>query len=358
MEQEHVKKGSPPILIVDDISMNVEILDNILSHEGYETMCAVSVQEAIDLMKKHMPSLVLSDLSMPDVDGLEFCRMLKSNPRTRDIPFVFISVLNTSEEKEQAFLAGAVDFIPKPFDAVEVIMRVNNHLKAYQLQHEMADHNRMMHKFIEHQKEQIEQEQKTVLLALAVLMQKRNAHMGGHLQNVGYNCGLLAQGLQFFTEYENEVSDEFVETIKVAAKMHSIGKFVVPQEGGFEEKDTGEQDLEYLKRCTQEGAGVLEEIGEGQERGRFLSMAVKIAGCYRANWDGTGYPALKGKEIPLEARIVALANDFDNLGVSRPDRDAYSEEESVRLINEKSGVFYDPDIVNVFNKIWRKLKRG
>lgn len=355
---EQLKKENFPILIVDDISMNVEILDNILTHEGYETMCALSVHEAINLLKQNRPALVLSDLSMPEVDGLEFCRMLKSNPRTRDIPFVFISVLNTSEEKEQAFLAGAVDFIPKPFDAVEVIMRVNNHLRAYQMQQEMADHNRMMHKLIEHQKEQIEQEQKNVLQALAVLMQKRNTHMGGHLQNIGYNCGLLAQGLQFFPEYENQVSDEFVETIRVAAKMHSIGKFVVPRESFFDGKDDEGQGLEYLKKCTQEGVGVLEGIGEGQEKGRFLSMAVKVAGCYRANWDGSGYPALKGREIPLEARIVALANDFDNLGVGGPDRKVCSEEESVRVINERSGVFYDPDIVKVFNKIWHKLKRG
>lgn len=354
MEQESVKNGRFKILIVDDIRMNVEILDNILTHEGYTTMCAVSVQEAIDLIKTQKPALVLSDLSMPEVDGLEFCRMLKGNPRTRNIPFVFISVMNTSEEKEQAFLAGAVDFIPKPFDAVEVIMRVNNHLKTYQLQQEMADHNRMMHRLIDQQKEQIEQEQKNVLLALATLMQKRNAHMGEHLENVGYNCGLLAQGLQFLPKYENEITDEFIETIRVAAKIHSIGKFIVPQQ----EASDGEHRLDYLKMCAEEGAGFLEEIGAGQEKGRFLSMAIRIAGYYNANWDGTGYPAVKGMDIPLEARIVALANDFDNLGVDREGRASCSIEESVRIVSEKSGTLYEPDIVNIFDKIWRRLRRG
>lgn len=353
MEETKMKKDQFSILIVDDISMNVEILDNILAHEGYETMCALSVQEAIDLIKKKLPALVLSDLSMPEVDGLEFCRMLKNNPRTRAIPFVFISVMNSSEEKEQAFLAGAVDFIPKPFDAVEVIMRVRNHLKTHQLQQEMAHHNRMMHRLIDQQKGQIEQEQKNVLLALATLMQKRNSHMGGHLENVGYNCGLLAQGLQFLPKYENEVTDEFIETIRVAAKIHSIGKFVLSGD-----EYTGESSPDYLKRCAEEGAEFLEEIGAEQEKGIFLSMAIRIAGNYRANWDGSGYPPLRGREIPLEARIVALANDYDNLGVRRDGREAYGPEESVRLINEKSGSLYEPDIVEVFNKIWRKLKRG
>lgn len=352
MAQENVKKGRFKILIVDDIRMNVDILDNILTHEGYTTMCAVSVQEALDLVKTQKPTLVLSDLSMPEVDGLEFCRMLKANPRTRDIPFVFISVMNTSEEKEQAFLAGAVDFIPKPFDAVEVSMRVNNHLKTYQLQQEMADHNRMMHRMLEQQKEQIVQEQKNVLLALATLMQKRNAHMGGHLENVGYNCGLLAQGLQFLPQYENEITDEFIETIRVAAKIHSIGRFIAPQE-----EAAGGDPSEYLKKCAEEGASVLEEIGAGQETGRFLTMAIRIAKYYGANWDGTGYPAIAGREIPLEARIVALVNGFDNLGVETDGRAACSIEESVRLIGEKSGTLYEPDIVNIFNKIWRKLRR-
>lgn len=354
MEQESEKNGRFKILIVDDIPMNVEILDNILTHEGYTTMCAVSVQEAIDLIKAQKPALILSDLSMPEVDGLEFCRMLKGNPRTRNIPFVFISVMDTSEEKEQAFRAGAVDFIPKPFDAVEVLMRVNNHLKTYQLQQEMADHNRMMHKLIDQQKEQIEQEQKNVLLALATLMKKKNAYMGGHLDNVGYNCGLLAQGLQFLPKYENEITDEFIETIRVAAKIHSIGKFIALRQDTLD----GEQRMEYLQKCARESAGVLEEIGEGQEKGRFLSMAMRITGYYGAKWDGSGYPAAQGMEIPLEARIVALANDFDNMGVARDGREACSIEESIRIINEKSGTYYEPDIVDIFNKIWRRLRRG
>ena len=147
------------------------------------------------------------------------------------------------------------------------------------------------------------------------------------------------------------ISDEFIETIKVAARIHSIGKFVVP------DKDGGNR-LEYLEKCAEEGAGVLEEIGAGQERGRFLSMAIRIAGYYGARWDGSGYPAAAGRDIPLEARIVALANDFDNLGVDGDGREAFSVEESVRIIGEKSGTFYVPEVVGIFDRIWRKLRRG
>ncbi len=127
MGTEHTNKKAPTILIVDDISVNVTILENILTHEGYKTLTALSVQEALAQIKETLPDLILSDLSMPEIDGLEFCRMLKSDQSTRDIPFIFITVLNTSKEKEEAFMAGAGDFIPKPFANVEVLMRVNNH---------------------------------------------------------------------------------------------------------------------------------------------------------------------------------------------------------------------------------------
>lgn len=356
METEYLKKESPKILIVDDISINVEILENILSNEGYEVLGALSVEEAINIMKKTLPSLILSDLSMPEIDGLEFCRMVKGNPKTRDIPFVFISVLDTSEEKEQAFLAGAVDYIPKPFDAVEVVMRVNNHLNSYRLQQEMASYNRMMHKLVEEQKKQIEREQENRLRALAKIMEKRNKRMGNRLENLGHNSKLLAQSLQLLPSYENEISDEFNETIEVASMLYDIGSIVIPDITCVEGKTVKSNDPEYIKRHITEGAEILEEISSGQGNSRFLSMAIKIVKYHHTHWDGTGYPALRERDIPLEARITSLAIEFDALTVKENDENAYSVEESIQIINEKGGKVFDPDIVKVFGKIWRQMK--
>lgn len=354
---EALKKGGPRILIVDDIDMNVEILNNIISQEGYETMCALSVREAFALMAETMPALILSDLSMPEIDGLEFCRMLKENPATRDIPFVFISVLNTSEEKKQAFQAGAVDFIPKPFDAVEVIMRVSNHLNSYRLKQQMSEHNRMMHKLIESQQEQIEREQKNVLLAISKIMQRRNPEEGNHLKNVGYNCGLLAQGLQLLSAYEDEINDEFVETIEAAAKIHDIGGFILSKDCVSDTGSPEERSREYMKRCAETASEVLEDICAGEKPGKFLSMAITIATGHHAHWDGSGYPSWKGREIPLEVRIAALANCFDHMTAGGDGKARYSVEESIAIINEKEGIWFEPDIVKVFNKIWRQMRR-
>lgn len=357
MEEERMKsKDSPKILIVDDIRMNVEILENIISHAGYETLCALSVKEAICLIKSTKPALILSDLSMPEVDGLEFCRMLKSDPGTRDIPFVVISVLDTSEEKEQAFLAGAVDFIPKPFDAVEVIMRVNNHLNSYRMKQEMADYNRKMHKMVENQKKQFEQVQKNILLTLIWMMSRLDTDMERHLENIGHNCRLLAQGLQFIPEYEDQVTDEFIETIEIASQLHAVGSLALPSQVRLGNGGGNEWDSEILKKYMIEGVEILHKIGAGLQDGRFLPMAVRIIECQYANWDGSGYPALKGENIPLEARIAALINDFDVYPAPGRKKESCSVQENIRNINEKSGVCYDPDIVKVFNKISRRLK--
>ncbi len=350
METENSGKNAPTILIVDDISVNVTILENILTHEGYEAMTALSVQEALGLMKQTRPDLILSDLSMPEIDGLEFCRMLKNDQATRDIPFIFITVLNTSKEKEEAFTAGAVDFIPKPFDNVEVLMRVSNHLNSYRLQQEMSDYNRMMHKLVEDQKNQIEKEHTNVLRALSRIVKKLDPEGGKHRSNVGYNCNLLAQGLQFSPAYEDEITDEFVEAIGVAARLHDIGRFLV------QEENSDRESMEYIKKCAEEGSSVIEEFGADQEHRGALEMTRCIARYHHAHWDGSGYPQVQGRQIPLEARIAAVANDFDEMTAPKREGTALTPEEGQKRIKEMSGIYYDPDVVEVFDKLHSRMR--
>lgn len=348
---EHSNKKAPTILIVDDISVNVTILENILNHEGYETMTALSVQEALAQIKKTLPDLILSDLSMPEIDGLEFCRMLKNDQNTREIPFIFITVLNTSKEKEEAFLAGAVDFIPKPFDNVEVLMRVSNHLSIYRLRQEMTDYNRMMHKLVEDQKNLIEKTHVNVLRALNGLLKKKDAEQGTHRSHVGYNSKLLAQGLQFSPRYENVITDEFVEAIGIAARLHDVGKFILD-----ELPPAAGEEPDYIKRCVEAGTGLMEEFGAEQEDGGALGMAQQIVACCHCRFDGTGYPAFAGDQIPLAARIVAVVDDFDEATLQGEGKKALSAEEGMEHIAKNSGVRYDPDVVKVFQKLFGRMR--
>lgn len=354
---ENNKKEIPKILIVDDISINVEILENIIQAEGYEALCALNVQEALDIMNETMPQLILSDFTMPGMSGLEFCKLLKSNPKTKNIPFVFITVANSREEKKAAFLAGAVDFIPKPFEPTEVVMRVNNQLSSYHIRQEMEDYNRLMHKTMSEQKKQIETESNNILLSLTKIVGKRDIRLGNHLERVGHNCHILAQSLQLIPKYENVITDNFIENIGIASRFHDIGNILLPDTILTKESLSEEERAEAVKIHTNEGSKILEEISHEISHSIFLNMAVRIARYHHANWDGTGYPdKIKEEDIPLEARITAVVNDFDNLLWKRYDSSEHSLEESIDIINRGSGHRYDPHIVEVFNKVQKQLQ--
>ena len=230
MEQVKKEKNPPKILIVDDINVNVKILENIIQEMGYEPLCALSVQEALDIMDRTMPQLILSDYAMPGMNGLEFCKLLKSNPVTREIPVVFITVADSAEERKQAYEAGVADFIHKPFEKQEIVLRIKNHLAVYYTHQEMEDYNRMMHSMLAEQKKQMEREQERLLLALAKVVERRSSYQSDHLERVGYNCRVLAQSMQLVSQYENKITDEFIDTIETSAKLHNIGNILIPDE--------------------------------------------------------------------------------------------------------------------------------
>lgn len=358
MERTGSKKNTPKILIIDDVIINLEILKSILEEENYEVLEALSVQEAIDAMNETLPQLILSDISMPGMDGLEFCRMIKRNPKTRDIPVVFITVLDSPEGKEQAFEAGAADFILKPFERVEVIMRVRNQLNIYQMRMEMEKHNRLMHKLVNDQQKQIEEERRNLLSALAKIIERKNENTGRNLENVGYNSRILAQSLQFFPEFEDKISDDFIEMIGQASIVRDIGNIIIPEKSApaADDKEMNDGIIGQIqKHHAEEGAAILEEIYSEHKRTQFSDLAISIARYHHERWDGTGPHKLKGNEIPLEARIVTLVDVLDVLRSNRNHTDIHSIEESIEIINEASGKIFDPEIVKVFNKMWKQL---
>lgn len=357
MKQDEKQNEKIKILIVDDLSVNVEILANIIEAEGYEALKALNVQEALDIMNETMPRLILSDITMPGMDGLEFCKLLKSNPRTRDIPFIFITVANSGPEKQTAFSAGAVDFIPKPFERIEVVMRVNNQLNSYRIKQEMQDYNRLMHKMMADQKKQMEKERENVLLALTKIIERRSPCKNHHLERVGQNCRVLAQSLQLVPEFENSITDAFIETIGTASRLHDIGNIVMPDALTDIETVPLEERQETLRRHTEDGARILEEINGDGGNSRFLNMAIVIARYHHAHWDGNGYPEnTRGRDIPLAARITAVVNDFDALLVKYQDGTPESVEKCVKTIQERSGTYYDPGVVKVFCKVVKRLQ--
>lgn len=354
---EHVTYKKANILVVDDLNTNLIILTEIIRNAGYIARPVTSAERAMSAIGALIPHLILLDISMPDINGFEFCTMLKKNANTREIPILFISSYYSREDKIKCFQLGAVDYITKPFDVDEITTRINTQLKIFRMQQELEEYNKRLYKIINGQIRKIYVEQKNVMYALTRLVEMRDNQVG-HLDRIGKNSRLLAMGMQLTPRFREEISTSFIETIELAAQLHDIGKTAIKDSILIKTSELPQEECEILKTHSAIGANTLKEIFDKNAQNQFGQMAINIAWAHHENWDGTGYPrGLSGTDIPLCARIVSLVDSYDAFISEKSCEPANSHEEGVELINMDSEIKYDPEIVKVFNKIHRQFKR-
>lgn len=358
---EFEKKKEVKILVVDDVEVNVIILEEIIRNMGYEALAATSVKQALELMQneKTLPQVILTDISMPDIDGFEFCTMLKKAPYTKDIPVIFISAMDSSADLSKGFELGAVDYIAKPFERVEVEMRINTHLKLYTLQRDLEENNKRLSLVVTKQMEKLRIEQKNIMLALARLVENKECASGNHHSNIAYNSRILAQAMQMSPVFENLMTETFIDTIESSAGLHDIGKIMIPDSIILKRGPLTDEEYKIMKTHSELGAQTLMDIYEGMERNEFINLAIEIAYYHHENWDGTGYPKkLSGIEIPLAARIVRVVDVFDSMLGERAYRKSLPLEDVLRFIEHGAGTYFDPEIVKIFLKIYRNFRIG
>lgn len=355
---ENVTYTVPNILVVDDINANLVVLTEMIRNAGYIARPVTSARQALSAIEALLPHLILLDISMPEMDGFEFCALLKKNPNTRDIPIIFISALNQTEDKIRGFKLGAVDYIAKPFEVEEVTLRINTHLKIYKMQQELEIYNKKLYKIINDQIRKIYEEQKNILYALAKLSTARDGANGDHLDRVGKNSRLLAMSLQLTPGYKEEITNGFIDSIELAAPLHDIGKIAISDSILLKRTDLSSDEMQIMRTHSELGATTLKEIYSYNQQNEFIKMAIDIAWYHHENWDGTGFPkGLVKSEIPLSARIVSIVDVFDILISERCYKPAFSHEDSLKIINESAGKKFDPDIVKIFNKIQNQLQK-
>ena len=360
MQELHTKKAN--VLIVDDVVANLVVLTEMIKQAGYIARPVTSVKQANTAIQVCMPQLILLDISMPDMDGFEWCEILKKNPSTRDIPIIFISGLNSPGDKIRGFKLGAVDFICKPFEIEEVTLRVNTHIKNFKMQQELEIYNQKLQKLVDEQMIKIQTEQKNLIFAMARISQAKDRVRTNHIENVAYNSKLLAIAVQI-AENENEiVSNEFIETISLAAPLHDIGKIAIPDSITQKEEALSEEETAILRRHAKLGAQTLKEAYNQNEYNEFLKMAIDIAYYHHEKWDGTGYPkGLIGHKIPLSARIVAVVDSYDKLietvakSNQRPPQECH--EAVMSMMRQEALKSFDPILIELLDKIQRQLKR-
>ena len=358
MERKMTGSQTANILIVDDTTSNLVILAEMIKSIGYIARPVTSVKQALSAIAAKKPQLILLDIAMPEIDGFDFCEILKQDPIMRDVPIIFISALNSTEDKVKGFKLGAVDFISKPFELEEITLRINTHLKIFQMQNELKVHNRRLFKMFNKQVEKVTDEQKQLIYTLCKMVEAREDKEGKHLEHVVSYCKLLAMSLQFSPKFEKRVTASFLDSLLMAAPLHDIGKVYIRDEILLKPGPLTEEEMEIVKTHTELGAEGIREMYE-KNPSDSLKMAMDIAKYHHEKWDGTGYPCgLAGDEIPLSARILAVVDVYDILTSNRCYRDAYTHEEAIAIMKQESGKSFDPDIIEIFLKIQKRFQKN
>jgi len=340
------------ILIVDDASENLRVLAAVLKRGGLVPRPVTSGRLAIEAAVIDPPDLILLDVNMPEMSGLDVCRWFKQDERLRGIPIIFISGLQGIDDKVDAFRAGGVDYVSKPFQDQEVLARIKTHLCLRRLHVKLGSHTLQLEQRIADQIKVATSSQMATIFALAKLAEARDDDTGQHIERVQIFSRVLAEQMRAMRLHIAQLTTAFIENLYQTASLHDIGKVGIPDAILLKPgKLTAEEFAEMKKHCAI-GAGTLATVLERHPDNQFLRMGADVARSHHEKWDGSGYPDnLEGTTIPLAARIVALADFYDALTSNRCYRPAISHADTSRMIQESSGTHFEPDVVTAFNTL-------
>ncbi len=329
------------VLIVDDVEINRFVLGKIITDMGYQPVLAESAIQALKLMERIMPDLILLDVSMPEMDGYEFCQLIKKDVDKRDIPVIFISAYNDAQDVLSGFEAGGADYVTKPFVREVVKARVDLQLELTKAHKELRESNRKLQTSILEQMKQLESEKKKVLYALLAVARKNACYEEGHMERLQHNCKILAQAMQLSPKYEGLISDTFVEIMELAAPLCDLGNVGIPTDILQKSSKLTEEEIEIMRTHTTIGAQILEELKTDGDYNDFVTISYEIALYHHENWNGTGYPCrIAGDAIPLSAQIVSLVSDYCALTEKRSFREAYDKDVALEMLEAGSGAHY------------------
>ncbi len=323
------------VLIVDDTPDSIEILEGVLN-DNYSIKAARNGKMALKIAEKTTPDIILLDIMMPEMDGYEVCKRLKSNPITKAIPVIFISAKGDAINEARGLEIGAVDYITKPISASIVLSRVKTHLALY-------NQNRALEIQVAEKTKELTETRIEIIRRLGMAAEFRDNETGMHIYRVSEFCKMIALNYGF-----PEAEAELLLNI---APMHDIGKLGVQDSILQKPGRLTPEEFEVVKQHTIIGAKII-----GDHKSDLLKTARIVALEHHEKWDGTGYPYGKsGEDINIFARITAVADVFDALTSKRPYKEAWSIEDALEHIKNQSGKHFDPKVVDAFFKGIREV---
>ncbi len=327
------------ILVVDDEQANIEILQRILTRAGFGRIeSTTDSREASSLYVQHRPDLILLDLHMPHLDGLQVMDQLNDIAEASYLPILILSGDLTPEARREALSRGAKDFVNKPFQSDELLLRIKTLLETRLLYIQIQSQNQLLEAKVRERTRELVEAQIEIIERLAIAAEFRDDNTGQHTQRVGHMSALLAKQLG--------LPDAMVSLIARAAPLHDVGKIGVPDSILMKMGKLTPQEFEVVKTHTTIGARIL-------SGGKFplLRLAEEIAFSHHERWNGEGYAGLRGVDIPLAGRIVAVADVFDALTQQRPYKPAWPISEAIEEIHQQRERQFDPGIVDAFLRV-------
>ncbi|MFM7117733.1 MAG: HD domain-containing phosphohydrolase [Planctomycetota bacterium] len=354
---ERIKQSK--IMIIDDEQLVIKVVRRFLQSEGYENFVTLTQSTgAVERMEQEQPDVVLLDVMMPEISGLDILRERRRIPSLQLTPFIILSGSQDLEFKQEALEHGATDFLGKPVEKIELTLRVKNSLLLKQQYKDLEVHAHELEQEVQDRTRQLERSREQILQCLARAAEYRDNETGRHVVRVGKYARVVAERLG--------LPKEFCGQIELAAQLHDLGKIGIPDSILLNPGKLSEEEFAVMKRHCEIGREILdpfaademEELRQNKSdparlpsniRSPLLVLAAKIAQTHHEKWDGTGYPlGLKGEQIPIEGRITSVSDVYDALCSVRPYKEGFSVEQALRIMLAERGTRFDPKVLDAF----------
>jgi putative two-component system response regulator len=339
------------IMLVDDNRTNL-LAGKAALADDYTVLTIPSAHKMLETLEWSKPELILLDVDMPEMNGFEAIRILKSRSETRDIPVIFLTALGETANELGGLKLGAVDYIMKPFSTPLLLKRIEMHLLLRERERALQNYNDNLQAMVAEKTKSVVKLQNKLLTAMAELVEGRDPTTGDHVANTRRYLGILLDAVIEAGIEAERSSGWNADLIIQSCQLHDIGKIAISDSILKKPGKLTPEEFEEMKRHVLFGVGFIEKLEDGEEDVLFLQYAKTLIAFHHEKWDGSGYPhGLAGKDIPLLGRMMAIADVYDALTSERPYKKAFSHEEAAGIIVEGKGTHFDPQLVELFEKV-------
>lgn len=338
------------IMFVDDDMSNLILGKNMLK-DHYEVYPLPSSAKLFETLEHVVPDLILLDIEMPEMNGYETMRRLQTDERLAEIPVIFVTVRTDEGSELEGLSLGAIDYVFKPFSAPLLLKRIENHLLTALQKKNLALYNADLQGLVRQQTGHIIELQNSVLGTVADLVEFRDDVTGGHINRTREYLRLLIEALKREHVYREQVSAWDINLLLSSSQLHDVGKIAINDAILNKPGKLTPEEFTIMKTHVAIGLNIIEKIEQKTAEHAFLRHARTFIATHHEKWDGSGYPlGLRGEDIPLEGRLMAIADVYDALISKRPYKPPFGTPEAARIIIENSGTHFDPSLVQVFRR--------